>query len=76
MIGTAVIVLPAFASSEHDPSIVAGHRLARLNIHVIAVQRDLARDGDYVECKEAPLARDESRWKWRDKQDDRDAPGL
>jgi len=55
---------------------VAGRGLARLHIEVIGVQGRFTRYSYYLECKEAPLARDESRWKWRDKQDDRDAPGL
>jgi len=64
------------ARSKQEPGIVTGCRLARLNVHVIGAQGRFTRYGDYVECKEASLARDESRWKWRDKQDDRDAPGL
>jgi len=64
------------AGSEENTRVVAGRGLARLHIEVIGVQGRFTRYGDYVECKEAPLARDESRWKWRDKQDDRDAPGL
>ena len=71
-----MVVLPTLAGPEENARVVAGRGLARLHIEMIGVQGRFTRYGYYVECKEAPLARDESRWKWRDKQDDRDAPGL
>ena len=45
MIGTAVIVLAALARPEHELGIMTGRRLARLNVHVIGVHRDLSRHG-------------------------------
>src|SRR5712671_3884015 len=41
----AVIVLATLARPEHEPGIVTGCRLARLNVHVIGVHRDLSADG-------------------------------
>jgi hypothetical protein len=37
VIGTAMIVLAILARPQHEPGIVAGCRLARLNVHVIGV---------------------------------------
>ncbi len=71
-----MVVLPALAGPEEDAAVVAGRGLARLHIEMISMQGRFTRYGYYVECKEAPLARDESRWKWRDNQDEGDSPGL
>src|SRR5258708_4621703 len=43
VIGTAMIVLAALARPVHQPGTVTGCRLARLNVHVIGVHRDLSR---------------------------------
>jgi hypothetical protein len=35
VIGTAVVVVATLARADHEPGIVTGCRLARLNVHVI-----------------------------------------
>ena len=52
-----MVVLPVLAGSEENTRVVAGRGLARLHIEVIGVQGRFTRYGDYVECKEALLAR-------------------
>src|SRR5712671_554918 len=42
VVRTTVIVLATLAPPEHEPGIVTGCGLARLNVHVIGVQRDFA----------------------------------
>jgi hypothetical protein len=50
VIAPAGVVAPPFACADEDAAVVAGRRLADLDVDVIVMQGDFAADGDYVEC--------------------------
>ena len=58
MVAAAGVIAPALAGADEDTGIGAARGLAHLDINIVVVERDLTRHSDYVERKEAPLARD------------------
>jgi hypothetical protein len=46
MVWAASVIAPALAGADEDAGIGAARRLAHLDVDIIVVERDLARDGD------------------------------
>ena len=51
MVAAAGVIAPALAGADEDAGIGAARGLAYLDVDIIVVKRDLARDGDPAEVR-------------------------